>query len=572
MASPITKTDLEAMLDPRYAKIVSESFPKNSAGALIIFGHEYTVQEQQENLYLELEHLVERDPAIPIFLEGFSGPRSAWPVSQAEEGPKLTGMRKLLQRFSKPAEKTDQRNDPSWRLNQARQLLDQQGALASEVLPQVLPAYAALFGAEDLSLLEEQQSKLKAIDSRIQTSLAGRIKMTTGTFFISTFTSIFRPIVERLEGGLNGQLRQLIDLRNQFSLDGRPSSYASSLAELAKKEEVDLDGYPAIQSLTAALEMERSLDFGAVEEERMELVQTLARRSEEQLDYECSTAVRRWLEFAPSHEKALAEAYGEGPQEDLGMTWLTRLITISQAYKDKKYSYAQYHLRLRELMDSLGIDCPETSHLGKYIRYILLAEQFDANELVSSELWSLHDELADIYTTSATERGILKLGAEIENLYKYVLLRLPASRVQSLLAAAPSVGQWLAEAYRLEQSIPGAASPPDKKTMAQNAAPFVDDALPLIKDFYLLAARRSKELVENVLESDVAGNRVAALVCGRFHLYEITRALRGQSRLAWAVIGPMPKRYSEERLLQTWNWIFPTQESSLAETFPEDGA
>ncbi|MEK6287261.1 MAG: hypothetical protein AABO57_16090 [Acidobacteriota bacterium] len=569
MAPSITKTDLEAMLDPRYAKIISESFPKNASGALIVFGHEYRAPEQQENLYLELEHLVQRDPAMPIFLEGFYGPRSAWPGSQAEEGPKPTGMRKLFQRFSKPAEKPDPRNDPSWRVSRARQLLNQKGTLASEVLPQVLPEYAALFGAEEMSLLEEQQSKLKAIDARIQASLAGRIKMPTGTFFVSTFTSIFYPLVERLEGRLNDQLKQLIDLRNQFSRDARPSGYASSLAELAKSEEIDLDGYPAIQSLTDALEMERSLDFDAVEEERMELVQTLARRSDEQLDYERATAVRRWLEFAPSHEKALAEVYGEAPQEDLGMTWLTRLITISQAYKDKKYSYAQYHVRLRELMDSLGIDCPETSHLGKYIRYIVLAEQFDANALVSSELWSLHDELADIYTTSATERGILKLGAEIENLYKYVLLRLPASRVQSFLAASPSVGQWLADAYRLEQSI-GAASPPDKKTMAQNAAPYIDDALPLTRDFYTLAARRSEKLIENVLKSDLVGIPVAALVCGRFHLYEMTRALRSQSRLAWAVIGPMPTRYSEERQLQTWNWIFPTQENSLAETFPED--
>ncbi len=568
MTTPITKTDLEAMLDPRHAKIVSDSFPKNSGGALIIFGHEYRVQEQQENLYLELEHLVQRDPAMPIFLEGFSGPRSAWPLPQAEEEPKPGGVRKFFQRFSKPAAKPDPRNDPSWRLSRARQLLDQRGTLATEVFPQVLPAHVVLFGAEEKSLLEEQKSKVKAIDSRVQASLAAQ--MATVRFFATAFTSLFQPIVERLEGRLNDQLKQLIDVRNQYSRNGQPSGYASSLAGLARKEEIDLDGYPAIHSLTTALEMERSLDFEAVDQERMELIQTLVERSEEQLDHKCSTAVRRWLEFAPSDEKALAAAYGEAPQEDLGMTWLRRLVIISQAYKDKKYSYSQYHVRLRDLMDSLGIDCPETSHLGKYMRYVVLAGQFDANALVSSELWLLHDELADIYTTSATERGILKLGAEVENLYKYVLLRLPASRVQSFLAASPSVGQWLADACRLEQSIPGAASPPDKKTIAQNAARYIDDALPLIKDFYTLATRRSEKFIENVLKSGLAGNGVAALVCGRFHLYEITRALRSQSRLAWAVIGPMPTRYSEERQLQTWNWIFPMQESSLAETFPEE--
>jgi len=573
MPTSITKTDLEAMLDPRYAKIISYSFPKGSAGALIILGHEYTGSEQQENLYLELEHLFQNDPAMPIFLEGCSGPRSAWPRKEAEEEPKPGGMRKLLQRLSKPAEAPDRRNDPSWRVSEAVQLLGQKGTLASEVLAQVLPGHAALYGAEEMNLLEEQKAKLTAIDSRIQASLSSRnVRMGTETLFEHSFTSIFRPIVEKLEGHLNAQLQHLLGLRHQFSQDARATGYAVALAELARKEEIDLDGYPAIQALTKAMAMERSLDFGAVEQERQELIQTLAQRSEEKLADEQSSAVRRWLEFASPHEKALADIYGEGPQDDLGMAWLTRLATISRAYQDNKYALAQYHVRLSELMDSLGIECPETTHLGKYIRYVVLADQFDANALVSSELWSLHDELADVYTASATERGILKLGAEINDLYKYVLLRLPASRAQSFSAAVPSLGQWLGEAYRLEASIPGAASAQEKKTRAQNAAPFVDGALPAIKDFYALGARRSEKLVENVLKSDLAAQRTAALVCGRFHLHEITRALRSQSKLGWAVIGPMPSRYSEAPTLQNWHWIYPTEESSLAETFPKDAS
>lgn len=572
MATSVPKLDVNAMLDGRYAKVVSESFVKGSTGTLLICGHEYVVPEQQQNLYLELEHFLESQPSMPIFLEGFSGPRSAWPsLAQAKE-TKSGGLRRLFQRFSKPPAQPGP-NDQSWREATALQFLEQKGRVAGVAAAQVFPEYALLQGAEDISLLEAQKQKLKEIDSAIQSALSGRnFNMATGTFLSSTFTTIFYPIVERLEGFVNERLKELLSLRNQFSTDARATAYASALAATAQAAGIDLEGYPSVQALNSALEMERSLDFEAVERERLELVETLARYSEQQLNEQQTRSIHRWLDFAPPNEKALASIYGETPDEDLGLVWLTRLVTISRAFKDHKYSYSQYHVRLKDLMDSLGIPCPETSQLGRYIRYILSAESFDANALVTSELWSLHDELADIFTASATERGILKLGAQIEDLYKYFRLRLPAARVQSVTAGNPSMVQWLEDAYRLEHSLPGGAAADDRQTMAQNAARFVDKALPVIPDFYACAARRSRKLIENVLASGPGTGRVAALVCGRFHLYEILRVLQGQSRFSWAVIGPMSSRDSEQQLLQTWSWVIPGQELSLPDLLGEDSA
>lgn len=572
MAALVPKLDVTALLDGRYAKVVSESVVKGSAGTLLIFGHEYVVPEQQQNVYLELEHFLQSQPAMPVFLEGFSGPRSSWFSSGKEKETKPGGLRGLFRKFSKQTPQPG-KEDPSWREATALGLLEQKGRVAGEAAAHVFPEYAALHGAEDMSLLEAQKQKLKEVDSAIQSAFIGRnFQMATGIFLTSTFTSVFYPIVERLEGHVNDRLKELLSLRNQFSKDARPSAYASGLARAAQAEGIDLEGYPSIQALTSALELERSLDFAAVERERLELVQTLAEYSERQLNDQQIRSIHQWLDFAPPNEKALATFYGEAPDEDLGSVWLNRLITISRAYKDHKYSYSQYHVRLKDLLESLGIPFAETSELGRYIRYIILAESFDANVLVTSELGSLHDELADTFTTSATERGILKLGTQLEDLYRYFLLRLPAARVQVVTATDPSMARWLADAYRLEQSLPGATSARDRQTMAQNAASFVDKAMPVIPEFYSCAARRSRKLIENVLGSLPDSAPVTVLVCGRFHLYEILRVVKGQSRFSCAVLGPMPSRYSEQRLLQTWNWVMPSQELSLPDLLPEDSA
>ena len=573
MTASITKRELESMVDLRYGKIIAESLPADASGTLIIFGHEYRAAEQQENLFLELDHLIQIDPGMPIFLEGHSGPRSEWPEGQAEEQAKPGGMQGFLQRFSRPAEKTDRRNDPIWRAEKGAGLLAVKGTLATKAIAELFPKSATLFGAEEDTLFEAQKNKIGEIDAQVRDTLARRgMKMNAGALIVTVFSGIMNPIVKNLQSHLNAKLLQLMDRRSKYLEDGRATLYAAELAEMARMQGISLQAYPAVDSLSTAMKMEASLDFNAVEAERQELIEKLVDLSGQQLDDDHASAVRRWLEFAPPEEKALAGVYGEATEADLGSSWLARLVTISQAFRDKKYTYAQFHMRLKELMDSLGIDCPETSSLGKYINYVILSEQFDLNALISTELGALHYDLADIFTTSAPEKGILKLGAELDDLFRFFSLAFPAQRIQAFIAKDPSLDRWFQEACMLENAIPGAASAPEKKKIAQNAVPFVDELLPAIREYYRLASLRSAKLIQNVLNTNLTAVRMATLVCGRFHLHEITQTLTNQSRLGWAVIAPMPVRYSKEQKLQNWNWIYPSQEFSLAEEFEQTPA
>jgi len=324
------------------------------------------------------------------------------------------------------------------------------------------------------------------------------------------------------------------------------------------------------------MDEERTLDFDAVNRERLELIDVLMGQLDVPLAGERGRAVDAWLAAGSAAEQALAvpaavEEAGGAP------AWFARLMALSLAYRQNQIPCVQFHVRLKSLAESLGVPIAKESQLGRYFDYVILSEKIDANELMTTELAGLHAELAEAFTASATERGILELRTRWTDLNLFARLRLPAARVPAMLAAAPTVSSWVQDAIRLGDSAMGSAllGNPDKmreQAIAKAVAGLIDPVLPLAGEFHRHAAARSRHIAEQALAADAGPGRTALLVCGRFHLHEVLRAVRADRRVSWVLLGAQARPEATDdgqSMLNAWSWVSADAEYSLLEHLPE---
>jgi isocitrate lyase len=241
--------------------------------------------------------------------------------------------------------------------------------------------------------------------------------------------------------------------------------------------------YPNLQRLQEAVKREKDLDFKAVEQERMALVEDLA---------------------AKLSEKALS-----------------RLVQQSLAYRMGRMGYGDYYQYLKDLCRKNQIDLARHRQLDAYISYVQVAEKINRNTLLD-ELTRLEKEVQDTLAASPAQKELLALVRDSSLLHKLLQhemtpqdWKLYENRREEILQIARRLSVIASEAKQ-SQSFPPATS---HEPLAALLLPF--------ESFCRLAIERNQALTGNLLAQMKAQKASSAvLVAGGFHTDGLTRLLQ----------------------------------------------
>ncbi len=522
---------LPALIDRDRGAVFARSERTDGRHTVLVMGHEYRVPVQQQNLFRQLETVLQHFPGTPVLVEGATG-----------ELPCATL--------------------PGW---EAARRLARPGVQLTEVLG-ALPDATPLAGIDDVGLLRDQRSALDEFDATVRSSSLARVTPTpSATVLRDALARHLVPIMGRLEDQLAGPgLSRLVTLRRAHLRMPDLVAIACSLAELASARGVDLESFPSVRALAAARRTEQHLDFDAAEHDRQQLAARLAALAEEPPGPGQEAVVGRWLAAASRAERTLA-ALDAGFSARGTPDWMQHLMVLSKGYAQGKVRATRYHHRLRTLLTALGEPSEPSPSLARYADYLERLDELDCNALVGEELPTLHDRLAAALAITEPERQVVDLRRRLAVLQRLVQLQLPAVEVSRLAGGAPSASNLVRDMLALADER---AAPPPERSSAVALAAFMDSLMPTVLAFYRAARARSEGIFANALAAVAAGPPFAILVAGRFHLHRGLEILRTRRDLSWAAFGAAGRGRADRVLARTWAWAFVGIEWSLADGLP----
>lgn len=254
---------------------------------------------------------------------------------------------------------------------------------------------------------------------------------------------------------------------------------------------------PNLVLLRDALRWEEMLDFKRIERERANLLERMVQRlSKENLD---------------------------------------RLVARSASYRLGRVTYGEYYRFLRTLCMESGISLDDYGQLSAYVRYVLLAERINRNDLLT-ELGALERAVQDSLAVTAEEKRIVSSArnlALLERLVRHAYT--PADWAYQTTHAEEIRNVGVAIVTLAQQvGVPHTLSPPGM------------DVLAPYEDFCRQAVGRNAAMVQNLLAKMQTEKRnTAVLVAGGFHTEGLTQLLR-QKDISYAVVtpkvnGPLPE-------------------------------
>lgn len=211
----------------------------------------------------------------------------------------------------------------------------------------------------------------------------------------------------------------------------------------------------------------------------------------------------------------------------LPRTELDHLVAQSALYRLGRMNYGEFHRFFRGLCLRHGVALDEHTHFNNYIRYILLAERINRNDLFV-ELETLTSDVQTLLCLTPDERRVMAASRHlslIERLARHAYTPMDWRYHETHAAALKGVGAEIALLAR-EAGVPtDLVSPPEDLFRPFEA--FCGDAI-----------NRNAALVRGVLEKMRSENKATAvLVAGGFHTDGLTHLLRQQG-VSYAVITP----------------------------------
>lgn len=206
---------------------------------------------------------------------------------------------------------------------------------------------------------------------------------------------------------------------------------------------------------------------------------------------------------------------------------LDRLVARSASYRLGRVTYGDYYRFLRTLCTESGIDLDEYGQLSAYVRYVLLAERINRNDLLT-ELCTLERAVQDTLAVSSEEKRIVGAARDLallERLVRHAYTPADWAYQATHSAEIRNVGATIV-ALAQQTGIPHTLSPPSTEILK----PF--------EDFCLQALSRNGAMVQNLLDKMKTEKRATAvLVAGGFHTEGLTQLLR-QKDISYAVVTP----------------------------------
>jgi hypothetical protein len=277
--------------------------------------------------------------------------------------------------------------------------------------------------------------------------------------------------------------------RNFSSYQSRKLSLGAYVRYLLKSSPSGAARAPNLVLLRDALTWEESLDFPRIERERASLLE-------------------RMVQALPKQQ-------------------LKNLVDKSALYRLGRISYGDYYRFFRTLCDENAIPISEYRQLHAYVRYVLLAERINRNDLLN-ELSAMELSVQDQLVSHPRERRVVNAARHLGQLERLVRHSYtPMDWGYHILHEDEirNVGLTV-RALAKEEGLPETLSPPSVEMLK----PF--------ENFCLQALGRNGAMVGNLLEKMAAEKRPSAvLVAGGFHTDGMTQLFR-QKDVSYVVVTP----------------------------------
>ncbi|MCM8761490.1 MAG: hypothetical protein NC933_05115, partial [Candidatus Omnitrophica bacterium] len=306
-----------------------------------------------------------------------------------------------------------------------------------------------------------------------------------------------KTILNRLKGYIYSEELKSMDSKSADyeSKKIQFNDYVRFLQEKAEKYKINLRQYEDLFKLVNVLVYEKKIDFNLTDKERGSLIEALNKR--------------------------------------MSKDGLTELVNQSLSFKNGKISSVEYYAYLKELSARNGIDLmKDYPNLYNYIIYNSVYSKID-NEKLFANLKKLERDIKERLFQNDDQRTLDKLFRHIDILLGLVNIKLLNEDFEYFRNNKDGFTyQAFADFIKDKITQYGLVYELDEPTDA------VAEAISKLEEFYLIAVKRDKALVENTLNGmDKAGQKIAALVTGGFHSEGIARLLQQQD-VSYLVVCP----------------------------------
>lgn len=322
-----------------------------------------------------------------------------------------------------------------------------------------------------------------------------------------TTTLSNRPAAKKVCGEIKtylNKLKQYIYNKELKALDNKIDDYnqdkikfvdfCTYLHKKATFKKINLRPYENFSRLIATLELEKTIDFNKVEDERTAIISEL--------------------------EKKLS-------QEEL-----SDLLKKSLSYKQKKITGGEYYTYLKALAEKAKIKPSDFKNFNSYVNYIDNYTRID-NSSLFRELKDLQEDIKESLYTDDDQRKLNRLSKDIGIITDLVDISLSKDESGYLLENSNKLNSSEFTNFIQRQA--------SRYALAYSPNPnvsVIDEILPTLEKFYQVAHKREDALLENTLNKmDEKGYRISVLISGGFHTEGLTQRLKDRG-ISYIVVAP----------------------------------
>ena len=354
-------------------------------------------------------------------------------------------------------------------------------------------------GAEFLSITEDYPIKLYGAENR---NLYLKNLEAFNTTFpvkndIEKYLSGIKTVLKRLKGFIYSNKLKEFDNKVEEYKDKELtlSEYAKILNDSSKKSEINLKEYPDFSKLIYTLIYEDKIDFKVVDQERASLIDSLS--------------------------------------ENLPKDKLQDLVVKSFGFKTAKVSAAEYYEYLRKISEEGGISLAEKyPNLSNYVIYTKLYDKIDKENLFD-ELDSVKNAVKEHLFENEDQRNLSLLWDNIDILIGLANIKLSNKEYNYYKVHKKD--------FKLNVFTDLLSAKVKKYNLAYNIeepSRLIEENVPKLEDFYEIAIKRDKALVDNTLKvMNEEKTDVAVLITGGFHTEGIKEILKGKE-ISYLVVCP----------------------------------
>jgi len=354
-------------------------------------------------------------------------------------------------------------------------------------------------GPEYLSITKDYKIKLFGAEDR--SSYIENLNAFTSSYPLKADTEKYYNSIKgafsRLKGFIYNDGLKAMDAKcaDYESKKLQFNDYIRFLQEMAEKTKINIRSYDNFFRLVSVLIYEKKIDFTVTDKERSSLIDELSKL--------------------------------------LPKDALTELVSQSIAFKSGKISSAEFYGYLKKSALDNDIDVSKKyPNLYNYIIYNSVYSRIE-NEKLFSDIKSLETAIKEKLFTTDDQRTLDKLSRHVEMLLGMVNIKLMNGDFSYYQTHRDEFTHEVFTDFIKKEGV--------KYGLAYEVEPpteSVAKAMPKLEDFYAIATKRDKALIENTLaEMDREKQDIAVLVTGGFHSEGMAKLLEKQG-VSYIVVCP----------------------------------